>query len=123
PAVQAYAIVRIDPVADLCVLCDVGKDAAVRHRGLDLGVESTVEQHLAHRLLQLRKALARGGAYGNRLPVAGAEDIQVGAVGDAIDLVERQQGRMLRKAQFVQHRLNGLDLFLRVGTGRVDDVQ
>ena len=109
-AVQENLLVLISAPVDAGMLGEVCQDAAVLDPRDHLGVEGMLIEHLTHGDLEPFETLAKGSTDGDRAGVLSHQDIKVRAIDDLVDLVQNQDRGIIGKSEFLQNRVDGLDL-------------
>jgi hypothetical protein len=107
---QVNLFVLISAPVDPGVLGEVGQYAAVLDPRNNLGVEGMLIEHLPHGDLEPFETLAKGSTDGDRAGVLSHQDIKERAIDDLVDLVQNQDRGMIGKSEFLQDRVDGLDL-------------
>ena len=108
---------------DLGVGVQEGENAAVAGVGDDLGLGELGGERRHHGFLDRVDPRAREAADGDRARVLRLENLRDRGIGDAIDLVEDEDRRLLATLQFLQDGVDGADVLLGLGVRGVDDVE
>ena len=111
------------PRQHLPMRAEPGQEPAVAGIGLDVDVAETAAEAVAHDPLEFLEPRARAGRHGHRMRVAGQQGIAGDAVGQRVDLVERQERVLLLDAQFGEHAAHRADLLVDQRTGGIGDME